>query len=167
MIKDLKQLLSERILVLDGATGTMIQACGLTEADFRGERFARSTRNLKGHNDLLCLTRPDVVSEIHEAYLKAGADIIETNTFNANAISMADYDMGALVYEINQKAASLAREVADRFTRDHQEKPRFVAGSMGPTNKTASMSADVNNPAARSVTYDDLVAAYRETGAGS
>jgi len=162
MIDQLKRLLSERILVLDGATGTMIQACGLTEADFCGERFAHSTLNLKGHNDLLCLTKPEVITEIHEAYLNAGADIIKTNSFNANAISLADYDMVSLAYEINHKAASLAREVADRYTRQNPDKPRFVAGSMGPTNKTASMSAEVGDPGARSVTFDGLVEAYRE-----
>ena len=162
MTNRLRDLLSERILVLDGATGTMIQTFGLHEADFRGERFSDAKRNLKGNNDLLCLTRPDIISEIHEAYLKAGADIIETNTFNANAISLADYDMGTLVYEINVKAARLAREAADHCTAGHPEKPRFVAGSMGPTNKTASMSADVSDPGSRSVTFDELVDAYRE-----
>jgi len=162
MIESLSQLLTERILVLDGATGTMIQTLGLTEEDFRGERFAQATCNLKGHNDLLCLTKPAAITEIHEAYLKAGADIIETNSFNANAISLSDYDMASLAYEINHQAAVLAKEAAQRFTRINPDKPRFVAGSMGPTNKTASMSADVSDPGARSVTFDDLVAAYRE-----
>lgn len=158
----LSQLLSERILVLDGAMGTMIQSYSLTETDFRGELFANATRNLKGHNDVLCLTKPAVITEIHEAYLKAGADIIETNSFNANAISLTDYGMESLAYEINRKAAMLAKGAAQRFTQANPSKPRFVAGSMGPTNKTASMSADVSNPGARSVTFDELVDAYRE-----
>jgi 5-methyltetrahydrofolate--homocysteine methyltransferase len=158
----IQQVLHDRILVLDGATGTMIQAFGLVEKDFRGARFADFKKNLKGHNDLLCLTKPEVISEIHEAYLKAGADIIETNSFNANAISLADYDMGHLAYEINRAAAELAKAAATKQTLETPEKPRFVTGSMGPTNKTASMSAEVTNPAARAVTFDDLVAAYRE-----
>jgi 5-methyltetrahydrofolate--homocysteine methyltransferase len=158
----IKKVLSERILVLDGAIGTMIQACGLIEKEYRGARFMDFGKNLKGHNDLLCLTKPDVISEIHEAYLKAGADIIETNSFNANAISLADYNMAHLAYEINRAAAELAKTTADKQTKLTPEKPRFVAGSMGPTNKTASMSAEVTNPAARSVTFDDLVAAYKE-----
>jgi len=162
MIEQLRLLLKERILVLDGATGTMIQACGLNEADFRGERFCSCSGNLKGHNDLLCLTKPAVITEIHEAYLAAGADIIETNSFNANAISLADYGMSDLAYEINRQAALLARDAADRQTALTPNKPRFVAGSMGPTNKTASMSADVSNPGARSVTFDELVTAYRD-----
>lgn len=140
----------------------MIQTYGLTEDDFRGERFAQSTHNLKGHNDLLCLTKPAVITEIHEAYLNAGADIIETNSFNANAISLSDYGMSSLAYEINHQAAVLAKEAAQRFTAANTAKPRFVAGSMGPTNKTASMSADVADPGARSVTFDELVVAYRE-----
>jgi 5-methyltetrahydrofolate--homocysteine methyltransferase len=158
----LEKALHDRILVLDGATGTMIQACGLTEKDYRGIRFADSAKNLKGHNDLLCLTKPEVIIEIHEAYLKAGADIIETNSFNANAVSLSDYGMSNLSYEINCISAELAKTAADRQTLLTPEKPRFVAGSIGPTNKTASMSAEVTNPAARSVTFDDLVAAYSE-----
>jgi len=162
MRTNIKKVLTEKILVLDGATGTMIQTYGLTENDYRGTRFADSTRNLRGHNDLLSLTRPDLISEIHGKYLMAGADIIETNSFNANAVSLADYDMKALAYEINVSAARLAREAADKQTLLTPEKPRFVAGSMGPTNKTASMSGDVSNPAARDVTFDELVSAYRE-----
>lgn len=157
----IEKALRERILVLDGATGTMIQACGLTEKDYRGTLFTDYIKNLKGHNDLLCLTKPDAIIEIHEAYLNAGADIIETNSFNANAISLSDYGMANLSYEINRASAELARAAADRQTKLTPEKPRFVAGSMGPTNKTASMSAEVSNPAARSVTFDDLVEAYR------
>jgi len=162
MSTNIQEILKHRILVLDGATGTMIQTFGLNEKDFRGDRFLDFSKNLKGHNDLLCLTKPEVISEIHTAYLQAGADIIETNSFNANAISLADYDMGHLVYEINNAAAQLARFAADLQTELTPEKPRFVAGSMGPTNKTASMSAEVTNPAARGVTFDELVAAYRE-----
>jgi len=162
MRPNLQKILHERILILDGATGTMIQTYGLTESDYRGARFAGSARNLRGHNDLLCLTKPELITEIHQAYLDAGADIIETNSFNANAVSLADYDMTDLVYEINLAAAKLARAAADGKTLLTPDKPRFVAGSMGPTNKTASMSAEVSNPAARAVTFDDLVSAYRE-----
>lgn len=162
MKQQLKEILQKRILILDGATGTMIQRYELGEHDFRGQRFASVSNNVKGNNDLLCLTRPDVITEIHQAYLEAGADIIETNTFNANAISLADYNMSGLTYEINVTAAQLARKAANEYTKKNPEKPRFVAGSMGPTNKTASMSAEVENPAARSVTYDELVSAYRE-----
>lgn len=158
----LRKILKERILILDGAMGTMIQRHGLTEKDFRGERFADWNVQLKGNNDLLVLTRPDVIQSVHAQYLEAGADIIETNTFNAQTISMEDYNMGALVREINLEAARLAREVADEYTAKQPTKPRFVAGSVGPTNKTASMSPDVNNPSLRTVTFDDLVVAYQE-----
>jgi len=157
----IKDILKNRIFVLDGATGTMIQACGLGEKDYRGSRFSYYKKNFKGNNDLLCLTRPDVISEIHRAYLEAGADIIETNSFNATAVSLADYGMSDLAYEINIAAAQLAREQADIQNKLTPDRPRFVAGSLGPTNKTASMSAEVENPAARSVTYDELVDAYR------
>ena len=158
----LATLARDRILILDGAMGTMIQQYGLTETDFRGERFAHVSGQLKGNNDLLCLTRPDVIQDIHRKYLQAGADIIETNTFNATRVSMADYAMEAYVREINQAAVRLAREVADEFTALTPEKPRLVAGSVGPTNKTCSMSPDVNNPAYRVLTFDDLAAAYQE-----
>ena len=158
----LATLACDRILILDGAMGTMIQQYGLTETDFRGERFAHVSGQLKGNNDLLCLTRPDVIQDIHRKYLQAGADIIETNTFNATRVSMADYAMEAYVREINQAAVRLAREVADEFTALTPEKPRLVAGSVGPTNKTCSMSPDVNNPAYRVLTFDDLAAAYQE-----
>ncbi|MBQ4279051.1 MAG: methionine synthase [Rikenellaceae bacterium] len=158
--------LARRILVLDGGLGTMVQGYNLTEADYRGERFADWAVELKGCNDLLVLTRPEVLERIHEAYLLAGADIISTDTFNATAISLADYGMQGHVYEINRAAAQLARRMADRFTMENPSKPRFVAGSMGPTNRTASMSADVNNPAAREVTFDDLAAAYGEQARG-
>lgn len=158
----MQQLINERILVLDGAMGTMIQQYNLSEADFRGERFKDLPGLLKGNNDMLCLTRPDVIEEIHRKYLEAGADIIETNTFNATAVSMADYHMQAYCREINLAAARLARKIADEYTARAPEKPRFVAGSVGPTNKTCSMSPDVNNPAFRALTFDELSEAYRE-----
>ena len=158
----LKQLIDERILILDGAMGTMIQRYNLSEQDFRGERFAEVPGQMKGNNDLLCLTRPDVIKDIHRKYLEAGADIIETNTFNAQRISMADYHVEELCREINREAAALARGLADEYTARTPHKPRFVAGSVGPTNKTCSMSPDVNNPALRALTYDELAAAYRE-----
>ena len=158
----LRTELENRILVLDGAMGTMIQRYKLTEKDYRGERFADWKSLVKGNNDLLILTQPDIIRSIHAEYLAAGADIIETNTFNAQQISMADYGMGDLVREINLEGARLARQVADEFTARNPDKPRFVAGAVGPTNKTASMSPDVNNPAFRAVSYDDLVSAYKE-----
>ncbi len=155
-------ILKERILILDGAMGTMIQRYKLTEDDFRGERFKDVTLLQKGNNDLLCLTRPDIIEAIHREYLEAGADIIETNTFNAQTISMEDYGMGQLVKEINTAAAKLARKAADDYTKQNPDKPRFVAGSIGPTNKTASMSPKVENPIFRAVTFDDLRIAYKE-----
>ena len=161
-MKSITELLNDRILILDGAMGTMIQRYGLTEQDYRGDLFMDTPGQLKGNNDLLCLTRPGVIKEIHREYLDAGADIIETNTFNATSVSMADYGMQKYVYDINWAAARLAREIADEYTQAQPEKPRFVAGSVGPTNKTCSMSPDVNNPAFRALTYDELVAAYKE-----
>ena len=158
----LKQIINERVLILDGAMGTMIQRYNLSEQDFRGERFAGIPGQMKGNNDLLCLTRPDVIKDIHRKYLEAGADIIETNTFNAQRISMADYHMQDLCREIKLAAARLARELADEYTAKPPHKPRFVAGSVGPTNKTCSMSPDVNNPALRALTYDELATAYQE-----
>lgn len=160
--KTIQQLIRERILVLDGAMGTMIQQYNLSEADFRGERFKDIPGQLKGNNDLLCLTRPEVIEDIHRKYLVAGADIIETNSFNATSVSMADYHVQAYCREINLAAACLARQMADEFTALTPEKPRFVAGSVGPTNKTCSMSPDVNNPAFRALTFDELQAAYCE-----
>ena len=160
--KTIQQLIRERILVLDGAMGTMIQQYNLSEADFRGERFKDIPGQLKGNNDLLCLTRPEVIEDIHRKYLVAGADIIETNSFNATSVSMADYHVQAYCREINLAAARLARRMADEFTALNSEKPRFVAGSVGPTNKTCSMSSDVNNPAFRALTFDELQAAYCE-----
>ena len=162
MKRTIQQLVPERILILDGAMGTMIQQYNLREEDFRSERFANIPGQLKGNNDLLCLTRPDVVQDIHRKYLEAGADIIETNTFSSTTISMADYHVQEYVREINQTAVKLAREVADEYTALNPDKPRFVAGSVGPTNKTCSMSPDVNNPAYRAVTYDEMADAYQQ-----
>ena len=156
----IEELAHERILILDGAMGTMIQQYGLTEADFRGKRFSDIPGQLKGNNDLLCLTRPDIIEDIHRKYLTAGADIIETNTFNANRISQTDYHTQDAVRDINREAARLARRLADEFSTS--DKPRFVAGSIGPTNKTCSMSPDVNNPAFRALTFDELAEAYLE-----
>lgn len=140
--------------------GTMIQRYKLNEEDFRGERFANFTHPLKGNNDLLSITRPDIISAIHEQYLDAGADIIETNTFSSTSISMADYHLEELVYELNFQSARIARQAADKFTDMNPDKPRFVAGALGPTNRTASLSPDVNDPGYRAVTFDDLVEAY-------
>ena len=162
MNKSIYDLLESKVLVLDGAMGTMIQRFNLTESDFRGARFRGHSVDLKGNNDLLCLTKSDVIKSIHNEYLDAGADIIETNTFNANAISQADYHLESLCYELNFEAAKVAREAADEATRRQPDKPRFVAGAIGPTNKTASMSPDVMNPAYRAVTFDDLVNVYSE-----
>ncbi|WP_027159183.1 methionine synthase [Methylobacter luteus] len=165
-IQLLKQQLSQRILFLDGAMGTMIQSYKLEEKDYRGERFADWAVDLKGNNDLLSITQPDIIKAIHQAYFEAGSDIVETNTFNATSIAMADYKMEALVYEINVESARLARQVADEFTLKTPEKPRFVAGVLGPTNRTASMSPDVNDPGFRNVSFDDLVEAYTEATRG-
>ncbi len=158
--KKLEACLRERILIIDGAMGTMIQGYKLGEADYRGERFADWHTDIKGNNDLLVLTRPAVIREIHEQYCAAGADILETNTFNATRIAMADYEMEAFSAEINREAARLARAVADEWTAKDPAKPRFVAGVLGPTNRTCSISPDVNDPGKRNVTYDQLVAAY-------
>jgi 5-methyltetrahydrofolate--homocysteine methyltransferase len=159
------RLLRERILVLDGAMGTMIQQLRLSEADFRGPPacgLAGHARDLRGDNDILALTRPDSIREIHDAYFEAGADIVETNTFNATRIAQADYGLESRVFELNRAAAALARESADRWSAKTPDRPRFVAGALGPTNRTASISPDVNDPGARNVSYDELVAAYRE-----
>jgi 5-methyltetrahydrofolate--homocysteine methyltransferase len=158
-------LLSDRILVLDGAMGTMIQGLGLTEEDFRGQRFADWSQDLMGNNDLLCLTRPDVIEDIHRQYLAAGADIIETNTFNGTAVSQADYGMEAIVRELNRTAAAIARRAADAAARETGT-PRFVAGVLGPTNRTASISPDVSDPAARNVDFDQLVETYADAARG-
>lgn len=158
--------LNKRVLVMDGAMGSLIQEYQLSESDYRGERFRDYPYDLKGNNDLLTITRPDVIRQIHEMYLEAGADIIETNTFNSNRISQSDYHTEDYVYEMNVKAAKLARETADIFTSRNQDKPRFVAGSIGPTNKTASLSPDVNNPGFRSITFDELSDVYAEQARG-
>ena len=164
LIKDLTELLSNKILVMDGAMGTMIQRYKLTEADYRGDRFAKYHMDIKGNNEVLSLTQPHVIREIHEAYLEAGADIIETNTFSANSISQADYDLVELAYEMNKASAAIAREAVKKY--QSADKPRYVAGALGPTNRTASLSPDVNNPGYRAITFDDLVAAYIEQARG-
>lgn len=156
------EAIQKRILVLDGAMGTMIQRHKLEEADFRGERFKNHPSPLKGNNDLLSITRPDIILDIHRQYLEAGADIIETNTFSATTIAQADYHLEEAVYDINYQSARIARQAADEFTRKTPDKPRFVAGAMGPTNKTASISPNVNNPGYRAITFDQLKEAYRQ-----
>lgn len=158
----LKQIAQERILILDGAMGTMIQRYQLEEADYRGERWQDHTHPLKGNNDLLSITRPDVIKEIHRQYFEAGADIVETNTFSGTTIAQADYHLESAVYDINYQSAKIAREVADEITAKEPHKPRFVAGAMGPTNRTCSISPDVNDPGYRAVTFDELVKAYYE-----
>jgi 5-methyltetrahydrofolate--homocysteine methyltransferase len=160
----LPEILKKRIAILDGAMGTMIQRYKLTEADFRGERFATHSKDLKGNNDLLQLTRPDVISEIHEQYLAAGADLIETNTFGATTVAQDDYALGHVARELNVVGARLARAACDKYSTP--DKPRFVAGALGPTPRTASISPDVNDPAARNVSFDELKAAYLEQAAG-
>ena len=166
MKANIQDEIKKRVLVLDGAMGTMIQQYKFTEEDYRGERFADWKTELKGNNDLLSLTQTQAIKDIHAEYLKAGADIIETNTFNSTRISMADYAMEELAYEINLVSAQIAREMADKFTAENPEQPRFVAGSIGPTNKTASMSPDVNDPGFRDVSFDDFVTAYTEQANG-
>ena len=156
------QEIKKRILVLDGAMGTMLQRYNFSEEDFRGERFAAFPYSLKGNNDLLSLTQPQAIRDIHAQYFEAGADIVETNTFSGTTIGMADYHLEDIVYELNFESAKIAREVADEFTTKNPEKPRFVAGSIGPTNRTASMSPDVNDPGYRAVTFDDLRIAYKQ-----
>ena len=165
-IAALNQAAKERILILDGAMGTMIQRYKLDEAGYRGERFKNHPRDLKGNNDLLVLTQPRIISEIHNAYLEAGADIIETNTFNAQAISQSDYGLESIAHELNVAAGRLAREAADAWTKKTPDKPRFVAGAIGPTNRTASISPDVNNPGFRNVIFDALVDAYSTQARG-
>ncbi len=162
MGKNIYDLLPQRILVMDGAMGTMIQQYQLEEKDYRGERFADYHRDIQGNNDILSLTQPKIIEAIHRAYLDAGADIIETNTFSSTSIAQADYDMQELAYEMNLASAQIARAAADAYTNDHPDKPRFVAGAIGPTNRTASLSPDVNNPGYRAVTFDELRDAYYE-----
>ncbi len=161
--QQIHRLLEQRILILDGGMGTMLQSYKLSETDFRGERFADHPCDVKGNNDLLSLTQPQIIRDIHRAYFEAGADIVETNTFNGTSIAMADYQMEELVYELNKVSAELAREVADEFTKANPDKPRFVTGVLGPTNRTASISPDVNNPGFRNVNFDQLVEAYLES----
>ena len=156
------EAIKERILVLDGAMGTMIQRHKLEEEDFRGEQFKNHHSSLKGNNDLLSITRPDIIKEIHAEYFAAGADIAETNTFSSTAIAQADYHLEDAVYELNYQSAKIAKEVSDEFTKNEPNKPRYVTGSMGPTNRTASLSPDVNDPGYRAVTFEELVDAYTE-----
>jgi 5-methyltetrahydrofolate--homocysteine methyltransferase len=159
---DIKSILKNRILVLDGAMGTMIQRHKLEEEDFRKGWFEDHNQSLKGNNDLLSLTRPEIIKEIHAEYFAAGADIAETNTFSGTTIAQADYGLESAVYDINYQSAKIAREVADEFTAKEPNKPRFVAGSMGPTNRTASISPDVNDPGFRAITFEELVTAYKQ-----
>lgn len=159
---NLIEILEKKIVVLDGAMGTSIQKYNLTEKDFRGELLKDFHKDQKGNNDILSLTKPEVIKEIHKSFLKAGADIIETNSFNSTSISQEDYGTENLVYDLNYNAAKIAREVADEFTKNNPNRPRFVAGSIGPTNKTASLSPHVENPGYRNVTFDSLVNAYKE-----
>ncbi|CAG2533409.1 MAG: homocysteine S-methyltransferase family protein [Maribacter dokdonensis] len=161
-MKDIKEILKERILILDGAMGTMLQRYKFTEEDFRGERFKDWEHPLQGNNDLLSLTQPDAIADVHRQYFDAGADIVETNTFSGTTIAMADYFMEDLVYELNYESARIAKMVADEFTAKEPNKPRFVAGSIGPTNKTASMSPDVNDPGYRAISFDELRIAYKQ-----
>ncbi|MDC1259636.1 homocysteine S-methyltransferase family protein [Flavobacteriaceae bacterium] len=153
--------LQKRILILDGAMGTMLQDYNFSEDDYRGERFKDYPTPLKGNNDLLSLTQPDAIAEIHRKYFEAGADIVETNTFSGTTIAMVDYAMENLVYELNYESAKIAKRIADEFTKSQPHKPRFVAGSIGPTNKTASLSPDVNRPEYRAITFDELRCAYK------
>ena len=165
-IDALKRAAEERILILDGAMGTMIQRYKLGEDEYRGARFKDHPNDLKGNNDLLVLSQPEIIRAIHDAYFEAGADIVETNTFNAQSISQADYGLQSIVHELNVEAARLAREASDAWTAKTPEKPRFVAGAIGPTNRTASISPDVNNPGFRNVSFDELVEAYSEQTRG-
>ncbi|REG89061.1 5-methyltetrahydrofolate--homocysteine methyltransferase [Winogradskyella sediminis] len=162
IMSKIKEELQKRILVLDGAMGTMLQQYNFSEEDFRGERFKDYPSPLKGNNDLLSITQPKAIAEIHAKYFEAGADIVETNTFSGTTIAMADYDMEDLVYELNYESAKIAKEVADEFTKEQPEKPRFVAGSIGPTNRTASLSPDVNRPEYRAITFNELRVAYKQ-----
>lgn len=159
---DIRKELEQRILIIDGAMGTMIQRYKLEEKDYRGERFKDWHLDVKGNNDLLCLTQPHIIEEIHAQYLEAGADIIETNTFSSTTIAMADYEMQELAYELNVAAAQCARRAADKYTKQNPAKPRFVAGAIGPLNKTLSLSPDVNNPGYRALTFDEAMTAYYE-----
>jgi 5-methyltetrahydrofolate--homocysteine methyltransferase len=161
-MSDIKHILQKHILVLDGAMGTMLQQYNFSEEDFRGERFKDYPSSLKGNNDLLSLTQPEAIATIHAKYFEAGADIVETNTFSGTTIAMADYNMEDLVYELNYESAKIAKKVAEEFTKQNPDKPRFVAGSIGPTNKTASLSPDVNRPEYRAITFEELRVAYKQ-----
>ena len=162
IMSDIKLEIQKRILVLDGAMGTMLQRYKFTEEDYRGERFKDYPTSLKGNNDLLSLTQPKAIAEVHRLYFEAGADIVETNTFSGTTIGMADYNMEDLVYELNYESAKIAKQVADEFTQKNPNQPRFVAGSIGPTNRTASLSPDVNRPEYRAITFDELRAPYKQ-----
>ena len=162
MKKTIHEILKDRILIIDGAMGTMIQRHKLEEADYRGERFKDWHTDVKGNNDLLSITQPEIIIGIHKEYLEAGADIIETNTFSSTVIAQADYDMQSLAYELNVASAQCAKIAADEYTAKNPDKPRFVAGAIGPLNKTLSLSPDVNNPGFRAVTFDEVAAAYTE-----
>ncbi|KAA2215865.1 MULTISPECIES: homocysteine S-methyltransferase family protein [Maribacter] len=161
-MSNIKEEIQKRILVLDGAMGTMLQQYKFTETDFRGERFKDWHIDVKGNNDMLALTQPEALAEVHRKYLEAGADIIETNTFSSTTIAMADYEMEDFVYDFNYESAVIAKKVAEEYTLTTPEKPRFVAGSMGPTNKTASMSPDVNDSGYRAITFEELRIAYKQ-----
>lgn len=161
-MKDIREILKDRVLILDGAMGTMLQRYHFTEDDFRGERFKDWPYPLQGNNDLLSLTQPEAIATIHAKYLEAGADIIETNTFSGTTVAMADYHMEDFVYELNYESAKIAKTVANEFTAKNPDKPRFVVGSIGPTNKTASMSPDVNDPGFRGISFDELRIAYKQ-----
>lgn len=162
----IEDILKDRIMILDGAMGTMIQRYPLEEADFRGDRFKDHKHPLKGNNDLLSITRPDIIETIHRQYFEAGSDIVETNTFSGTTIAQADYHLEHIVYELNYESSRIAKKVADEFTKKEPGKPRFVAGAMGPTNRTASLSPDVNDPGYRAITFDQLVTAYKEQAKG-
>jgi len=161
-MQNIIEILSKKILVLDGAMGTMIQQYKFSESDYRGDRFKNHPSSVQGNNDLLSLTQPEAIKTIHEKYLEVGADIIETNTFSSTSIGMADYNMESIVYDLNYESAKIAKEAANKYNLIDPSKPRFVAGSIGPTNRTASMSPKVNDPGYRAVTFDDLVTAYSE-----
>lgn len=165
-VMNITNIAKERILILDGAMGTMIQRHKLEEADFRMERFKDHPCDLKGNNDLLSITQPQIIKDIHALYYEAGSDIVETNTFSSTTIAQADYQLEHLAYELNYESAKIAKEVANEFTKKEPHKPRFVAGAMGPTNRTASISPDVNNPGFRAVTFDELAVAYKEQAKG-
>jgi len=161
-MSNIKQALLDHILVLDGAMGTMLQRYNFSEEDFRGERFKDYPTSLKGNNDLLSLTQPKAIAEVHKKYFQAGADIVETNTFSGTTIGMSDYNMEDFVYELNFESAKIAKQVAEEFTKTNPNKPRFVAGSIGPTNRTASLSPDVNRPEYRAITFEELRVAYKQ-----